>query len=495
MKNKEKLDEVAFSEHSLCASICRDSFYEFVKEFWYVLWPDPYKDNWHIEYLCDEAQIVCERMFKGLPRLYDLIINVAPGSTKSTIFSIMLHAWVWTRKPEAVIIGGSYSSPLSLDLALFTRDIIVSDKYQLTFPYVRLRREQTAKSSFMNTKRGMRIATSVGGTITGKHGHLLTIDDPVDPELANSEVALETANKWMGDTLKSRKKDKEVTPTILIMQRLHQNDPTVVMIERAKEAQRYETMQTNKKAPLRIKHICIPAEISDKVRPAYLKSYYRNGLMDPVRLPWSVLNENKVLEYMYAGQYMQYPVPIGGGMFKHNRIKLDIPDGKWIIRVRFWDKAGTAGGRGAFTVGLLMGWDRNKRFWILDVIRGRYSTEVRESIIEQTAAIDGRKVIIGVEQEPGSGGKESAENTVKALAGYIVKIDKPSGAGSSKILRAEPYSVQVNSSNVSMVEGDWNRAYLNEMEFFPDSTYKDQIDASSGAFNIINKRKPKIGRF
>ncbi len=473
----------------------KESFYEFVKEFWEVLWPDDPIWNWHIEYLCDEAQIVCERMFLGLPKLYDLVINVSPGETKSTIFSILLHAWVWTRMPEAVIIGGSYSSSLALDFGLYTRDIVLSDKYQLVFPHVKLRREQMAKSSFMNTERGMRIATSVGGTITGKHGHLITIDDPVDPELANSEVELETANKWMGDTLKSRKKNKEVTPTILIMQRLHQNDPTAVMIERAKEVQRLEIIQGVKNAPLRIKHICLPAEVSERIKPAYLKSYYKDGLMDPVRLPRSVLNENKILEYMYAGQYMQWPVPAGGGMFKTERIKIDQYDGKWLMRVRFWDKAGTAGGKGAFTVGLLMGLDRHKRWWILDIIRGRYSTEIREKIIQQTAEIDGRDVIIGIEQEPGSGGKESAENTVKALAGYIVKIDKPSGAGSSKILRAEPYSVQVNMSNVSIVKAEWNRAYLNELEFFPESTYKDQVDASSGAFNIMNKRRAKIGVF
>ncbi len=486
---------MSFSEYSLIRSICEDSFYEFVKEFWDVLWPDDPVWNWHIRYLCEEAQIVCERMFLSLPKLYDLIINVSPGSTKSTIFSILLHAWVWVKMPEAVIIGGSYSGGLALDFGLFTRDVILSDKYQLTFPHVVIRREQMAKSSFMNTRRGMRIATSVGGTITGKHGHLITIDDPVDPELANSEVELANANKWMGDTLKSRKKNKEVTPTILIMQRLHQNDPTAVMIERAKEVQRLETIQGIENAPLRIKHICIPAEVSERIKPAYLKSYYKDGLMDPIRLPRSVLNENKILEYMYAGQYMQWPVPAGGGMFKQERIKVDEHDDKWLMRVRFWDKAGTAGGRGAFTVGLLMGWDRRKRFWVLDIVRGRYSTEIREKIILQTAEIDGKGVIIGIEQEPGSGGKESAENTVKALAGYIVKIDKPSGAGSSKILRAEPYSVQVNMSNVSIVKEEWNRAYLNELEFFPESTYKDQVDASSGAFNIINQRKPKIGVF
>jgi predicted phage terminase large subunit-like protein len=140
-----------------------------------------------------------------------------------------------------------------------------------------------------------------------------------------------------------------------------------------------------------------------------------------------------------------------------------------------------------------MGQDIEGRFWILDVIRGRWASNEREKIIKQTAIIDGRDIIVGIEQEPGSGGKESAENTVRNLAGWRVVVDKPSGADSSKELRADPYSVQVNNGNVSMIRADWNTDYIQELMFFPRSTFKDQVDASSGAFNTICKRKRRAG--
>jgi len=72
-------------------------------------------------------------------------------------------------------------------------------------------------------------------------------------------------------------------------------------------------------------------------------------------------------------------------------------------------------------------------------------------------------------------------------------VDKPSGSDSSKELRADPFSVQVNNGNVVLKRGDWNIEYLGELSFFPYSKYKDQVDASSGAFNLITKRKKRAG--
>ncbi len=225
-------------EYDLVRSITKESLYEFVREFWDTIIPEEPVWNWHIKYLCDELQKVAERVFKGLPKEYDVIINIAPGSTKSIICSIMFPAWIWTRMQRAGIICGSYTHLLALDLALKNRDIVTSDKYMATFPYVRLRQDQKSKSEFMNTKRGRRVSVGVGGSITGKHGDFIIVDDPLNPQEAVSETALNTANKWMSSTLSTRKKDKAITPTILIMQRLHQNDPTASMIERAEEAAR-----------------------------------------------------------------------------------------------------------------------------------------------------------------------------------------------------------------------------------------------------------------
>ena len=216
------------SEHELVASICKESFFEFVKEFWDVVIPEPYIHNWHIELLCNEFQIAVERVFLGLPKLYDIVVNISPGTTKSTIVSVMLPAWAWTRMPSLRAIGGSHGASLSHNLSRLNRQLVKSEKYQRCFPHIRLSIDQDAKSHFVNTSGGSRYAVGVGGSVVGLHGHLLLVDDPVDPAGAISEVEMVTANRWMDETLATRKVDKAVTLTILIMQRLHQNDCTAI---------------------------------------------------------------------------------------------------------------------------------------------------------------------------------------------------------------------------------------------------------------------------
>jgi len=194
------------------------------------------------------------------------------------------------------------------------------------------------------------------------------------------------------------------------------------------------------------------------VKPIKYKAFYKDGLLDPVRLPRSVLRELRVRlgEYGYSGQMLQRPVPAGGGQFKVDRIRVDQAPANPFFRkkVRYWDKAGTEDG-GCWTVGVLMGRDDQGRFWILEVIRGQWESAAREAIILQTAQIDGASIRIGIEQEPGSGGKESAQNTVSNLAGFRVSVERPTG---SKVYRADPFSVQVNSGNLYLQLAPWNRA-------------------------------------
>jgi predicted phage terminase large subunit-like protein len=148
----------------------------------------------------------------------------------------------------------------------------------------------------------------------------------------------------------------------------------------------------------------------------------------------------------------------------------------------YWDKAGTAGA-GAFTVGVQM-WEMrtSPRFVIVKVVRGQWESSERERIIWDEAELAGRQCMIMVEQEPGSGGKESAESTIRNLAGFKAKADRPSG---DKTFRADPFSVQVNAGNVGIVNGPWLNDYVEEMRYFPLGRFKDQIDASSGAFNYL----------
>lgn len=478
--SRQSSDALLFDEIDVLQSVSRESFYHFVREFWDAFIPEKFINNWHIQFLCGELQTIAERVFAGLPRLYDLVINVPPGSTKSTLCSIMFPAWCWTRMPSARFIGGSYSAPVALDLALRARDLVQCDLYRAAFPEIRLREDQLAKTYYRNTRGGSRYSVGVGGSVTGIHGHFLLIDDPIDPKAAASEAILKSANNWMNETLPTRKIDKTVTPTILIMQRLAQGDPTDNMIERS--------------MPGRVRHICIPGEKTVDIRPPELAKNYVDGLMDPVRLPRSVLNEyfKQLGTYGYAGQINQHPVPREGAMFAVDKIRIETPPTSWLMRVRYWDKAGTEGG-GARTAGVLMGLDTQKRFWFLDVQKGQWGIGNRNARMQATAERDGYAIMIWVEQEPGSGGLESAQNTVKQLKGYRVRADRVGPSEGNKLRRAEPLADEVDRGNVYMAPGEWNADLLEELEYFPKSKFKDQVDGSSGAFNKLNKPLLRAG--
>ncbi len=285
------------------AEKCKRDFFYFIQEFWSEVIPDTPHYNWHMEYLSKELQILGNKVFNRESKEYDLTINIPPGTSKSTIATVMLPAWIWTIDPTIRVLTASYSSSLSLDHAIRSRDIIQSDKYKEYFGDIELKADQNNKGHYKNTKGGERYATSVGGTITGFHAHLIIVDDPLNAKEASSEVQRKSANEFMDTTLSTRKVDKEVTPTILIMQRLHEDDPTGNWV---------------KKKDKKIKHICLPAELSDDVKPIELKSKYVDGLLDPVRLSKNVLHDMKIDlgSYGYAGQMMQRPAPIEGGIWK-----------------------------------------------------------------------------------------------------------------------------------------------------------------------------------
>lgn len=308
-------------------ALVQSSFFDFVREFWNVIIEEEPVFNWHVEFLCSELQAMAERVFKREERPYDVLCNIPPGSTKSTICSQMFPAWVWTRMPSAQFICVSYAYAIAQKDSLKTRDIVQSDLYQKCFPEITLREDANTKGLFVNTKKGFRLAVGVGGAITGMHGHFLLVDDPLNPEQAYSEAELRMVNRWMRTTLPSRRIPKNVAPIILIQQRLHQMDPSGEMLER---------YQGNK-----LRHLCLPGELTKDVSPPELASRYVNGLLDPVRLSQSVLAEmaKELGPYGYAGQILQTPIPPEGGMFDVSKFNRMVEAPPLVRIVRSWDKA------------------------------------------------------------------------------------------------------------------------------------------------------------
>lgn len=467
LNQKEVLSKALFRER------CRRSFHFFFKEFWDVNNKEPLVDSPHIKYLCDEAEKVVRRIVARQPKEYDLIINVPPGTSKSNIFSQQLEAWAWILDPTLQFITASHSHSLSLALSVKSRDIIQSEKFQKYFPEIELRRDVNAKSWFSNTDGGYRYTCTPGISPVGRHAHLIVVDDPIDPSESTTETARETINEWFKNTLPTRVVSKEVSAMILVMQRLHENDPAGFLLK--------ENEGTSN-----IKLIKLPGKIDNNTRaiPREAEQIYQDNLLDPVRLGEIVLSQlrHRLGPYNYAGQIDQNPVPQTGGMFSVENLKITktIPD-RLVEVYRSWDKAGTEGG-GCNTAGVKMAKMANGDFIILDCVFGQWRADKREAIIRQIAELDGRSVKIVIEQEGGSGGKESAEATVRNLSGFVVKVDRPSG---EKAARAEPFSTQVNIGNVWILEGAWNTEYIEELRLFPRGKFKDQVDASSQAFAAL----------
>lgn len=485
--------ELQFTEAEIVRDLCRVSYEDFVREFWGTITKEPLLWNWHMTLICREIQEQVERVEKGLPRDHDNVCNICPGSSKSTLYSVLPTPWVWTRMPHAQFICASYAYPLALDLSNKSRDVVKSEKYRACYPEIVLRPDQDTKGFFKNTAGGYRYAVGSGGSVLGMHGHFITIDDPLDPNKALSEAEMKQTNHWIKHSLRGRKVDKRVTVTNLVMQRLHQNDPTAQMLRQK-----------------RVTHFCLPAELSYPVKPPALAVNYVDGLMDPVRIPREVLEEERAPdalgEYGYASQYGQSPIPEGGGMFKTSLIRPGRRPPVFTRQVRYWDKAATEAG-GAFSVGVLMAEDLDKKIWILDVVRKQWDSATREKIIRSTARRDGPDVIIGVEQEGAGSGKESAQGTVRRLRGFRVRVESPKGR---KEIRADEFSVYVNGGWVRIPDDFWNPAidpkdtkadgwvgwaavYIEELAHFPFSTFKDQVDASSGGFKLLIAGKRRVG--
>ena len=458
----------------------KDSFYTFFQLFW-----DTVSDgktgyfNWHVKYLCDQLQILAERVFNNEARKYDLIINVPPGSTKTTICSIMFPAWIFSRMPSARIICASINNDLAERFSTKTRMILTSELYRKSFPEVQL--ERRTRTRLWTTEGGERQSFGLTGNVTGQHAHFIIVDDPINPMMALNDKALAATNEWMDTTISTRRiiTDKVLTPTILIMQRLHQNDPTGYWLNKQ------GTSGT-------VKHICLPAELhSDtKVKPPGLRKYYQGHLLDPVRfgLPFLTEMRDKLGEYAYACQYDQSPIPRGLGFFDTAQIRcMNAPPRDSFVQLcRFWDKAASVG-KGDYTAGVLMGRTQNNDFWVLDVIRGRWNSSEREAVIRATAEQDGEHVLVGLERERGSGGLDSRNMTIRNLAGFSVKTAPITG---TKEQRADPFSTQVNAGNVLCQVASWNKDYLEELQYFPFGTHDDQVDASAGAFRFVLEYKP-----
>lgn len=303
-----------------------------MRQAWSIIEPStPLVWNWHIDAICDHIQALME----GRLAHNNLIINVPPGSMKSTILSVCLTPWIWIQDPakghdlgpgwRGILASGDES--IALRDSMKSRDIIESEWYQNSFrPRWGFARDQNAKGHYKNTSTGYRRAMSAGARVTGNRAHCLIVDDPNDAQYAYSKPHRDQITLWWDQAFANRLADMRTGKRIIIQQRLHEEDLTGHIL--SVEPENWEVLIIREEYER-------PKDGSDGTKPDPDCKPTSLGWRDPrtvegelffpARFPETVLTgERKRLGSAgYAGQHQQRPAPAEGQIFKRKT-----PDGR-----------------------------------------------------------------------------------------------------------------------------------------------------------------------
>src|SRR5262249_50621402 len=273
-----------------------------------------------------------------------LVINLPPRHL-SLLASVAFPAWCLGHEPSAQILCVSYAQDLADKLSRDCRHIVASGWYQQIFPGTRLSPPRAAVPEFDTTAQGCRLATSVGGVLTGRGADLIIIDDPLKPEEALSQAQRQAANDWYDHTLYSRLNDKLEGAIVLIMHRLHEDDLTAhVLAQEEWEAVRLPALAEADEA------LC-----ADPALGPQCFTRRRGEALQPEREPPAMLAHIRrtIGEYNFAGQYQQAPAPLGGGLVKavwFPRYRLDEVPPRLERVLQSWDTANKASELSDFSV-------------------------------------------------------------------------------------------------------------------------------------------------
>lgn len=365
--------------------LLRTDPYLFMQRSFYELNPQtPFLPNWHIEMIAQALEDCRTGKTKRL------IINVPPRSLKSHCASIAFPAWVMGHNPSAQVICVSYGQDLADNLASNCRTLMSSSFYRNLFPRTRLAAKKQAVHDFYTTEHGVRMATFVGGVLTGRGAGFLIIDDPLKPEEAASESQRRAVNDWYDHTLVTRLNDKRDGCIIIIMQRLHEDD----LVGHVQEKDYWKVLRFPAIAEDDERHII---HSLGKARVITRKS---KEALHPEREPIKVLNaiRERQGEYHFAGQYQQAPAPLAGGMVKaHWFMKYaphELPQ-RFDLIFQSWDTANKAAEINDFSVCTSWGMTEKQNLYLLHVFRDRLEyPDLKRTILRLAGLHNATSVVI-----------------------------------------------------------------------------------------------------
>ncbi len=417
-----------------------------------------YRHNWHIDVIAWHLQ---ECLAGNIKRL---IITLPPRHLKSICASVAFPAWALGQDPSLRIIAASYSAELARKHALDCRAVMEAPWYSSLFPRTRLHPDKNTEFEFMTTARGFRLATSVGGTLTGRGANFIVIDDPMKPTDAMSDIKRETVSQWFDGTLYSRLDNKAEDIIVLIMQRLHQDDLVGHVLAQEPWV-----------------HINIPAiaEEPERFQRGLDRFVERlpGDILHPEREPMATLENIKATlgTYNFSAQYQQTPVPPGGALIKWGwfRSYQERPakegDDRTILS---WDTASKAGEINDYSV--CTTWQESgDSYYLIDVFRRRLEyPDLKRRVVEEAQRHGADVVLI---EDKGSGTHLiqdlQRDDVVRPIA------IEPRG---DKVTRMSAQTGKIEAGYVLLPEcAPWLQDFQTEILQFPHGRHDDQVDSLS----------------
>lgn len=456
----------------LLREVRRRDFGEFLKRAWpHISGGELLEFNWHIDAIAHRLNLIENGDIRRL------IVNLPPRNAKSKTVSVIWVAWMLGQDPRRNFVCVSYSNDLSGKMARDCLSIMQADWYRDLFPKTVISPKRTASLDFETTRGGGRLATSISGTLTGRGGDVIILDDVIKPEEANSETVRTAVNDWFQSTLASRLNDKRSGAILCVMQRLHEYDLPGMLLETGNWD-----------------HLSLPAIATGETRIALTRGrvHYRGDgeVLHPARESLSDLKRQKseMGSHAFSAQYQQNPVPAVGNVIRaawlHYYGKVDqCPSGGDVIQS--WDTAIKSGERNDWSV-CISACKVGRKICLIDVWRGKleFPALVRKAI---SLAQEFRANTILVEDK-GSGQQliqALRSNEVTGLAFPIARTPTL-----DKRARVEGVSALIEGGQLLLpCDAPWLAEFKSEILAFPNGRHDDQIDALS---QLLDWARPRL---
>jgi predicted phage terminase large subunit-like protein len=451
----------AIEKVQLLDAACRTDFVSFIQKVFHILMPNAtLQMNFHIEALAFHLELV------RLGMVTRLIINIPPRSLKSIVTSVAFPAFVLGHDPSKNLVMISYNFDLAAKHHNDCRTIMKNPHYQRIFPLRRFVKD--TESEIVTAQGGFRFATSIDGTLVGRGGDIVVIDDPLSSMDALSDVRRDHVNRWFDESFPMRLNNKRTGAIIVVMQRLHIDD-LAGMLQRSSE-------------PWTVLTLSAIAEREEVVRIGADKYHIRKAgeVLHPERERLSDLEPIRSRNpELFAAHFQQSPLPPGGGVIKREWLRyydrLPHRTASSLI-IQSWDTASKTGETNDYSV--CTTWlIQERKYYLIHVLREKLDyPELRKRAVAHAHAYKAQKFYV---EDTGVG-----TGLIKEMKGAGLTVIAV-GPERDKKTRLIIQSAKFESGLVFLPkEASWLADYLAELLAFPHVTYDDQVDSTSQALAV-----------